>query len=215
MAFRAIDTVPASIDAIPVCCIDLGFSEAETSLGLHFREGLAIESAEVGFAEGILRINDWLKAVAAAKHRECALVIEAPLSMALTSIGNPCHRHIELQRSYEVRCAPRSPKGWYYQAGANLCLGSVIFLRELTVPADLAVLLVEGFFCSISPDEAHPSHLRVAQDLLAQLDELRGQRLVSPQAASEGGTVRVLPGLDTLVTQVPGVLLRRGLQLRF
>lgn len=214
MTFAAVQIVPPNISVTPACCIDLGFSELDASMGLYFREGFDVEPGEVIFAEGAKRTNIWLEKVAARNYGECVLVVEAPLSMALSQNGNPCHRHIELQRNYEKCGGPRSLKGWYYQAGANLSLGSVVLLRKLAIPSKLTVMLIEGFFCSIDPDEAHATHLRVAQDLLVRLDQMRGQQLVSPRPESQGGTLHILPGLEELVKEIPGILLRDGLQLK-
>ena len=194
-----------------VSSIDLGFSEEEPTVGVVFQPD-ADPPGET-FGDGICRVNSWLARMAAENENQCILVIEAPLSMALTSHGNPCHRQIELQRNYALGASPRGPKGWYYQAGANLSLGSTIFLSNLVVPDGLKILLVEGFYCRVSPDESPASHQQVAERLLQRLLHLK-EPLVTPLPDEPQGTVRVLPGMENLVEGIPGILLRDGLQLK-
>lgn len=210
MAIKSVaNALPHNIADLPACAIDLGFSESDTSVGIAFRPDFNGGGSELTFGDCINRVNDWLTH----QHNQCVIVVEAPLTMALTERGNPCHRHIELQRNYERGCAPRSPKGWYYQAGANLSLGSTILLRELRVPEGLIVLLVEGFYCSTTPDEVHASHQLVAESLLSRLHALAGQSLVTPRAEVCRGTVRLLPSLEDIVDGIPGILLREGLNM--
>lgn len=202
--------VPANIADIPVCAIDLGFSESDPSVGITCSPATDCEQDEFLFGDGVLLVNSWLENC----RRECVLIVEAPLSMAMTASGNPCHRQIELQRNYQPGRSPRSPKGWYYQAGANLSLGSSLFLQKLFVPDQLTVRLIEGFYCSVSPDEGHATHRDVAAHMVACLYASVGQSLVTPLAEVANGIVQLLPGLQGIVSGIPRVLLRDGLDIR-
>jgi hypothetical protein len=217
--------IPDDVSDLPACAIDLGFSELESSVGVAFYPNDGNSPTENQFGLGVVRVNNWLRDLAQktsperakaerANQTKCVLIVEAPLSMAMTQLGNPCHRQIELRRNYEKKASPRSPKGWYYQAGANLSVGSVVLLKALIVPECVDVQLIEGFYCSVSADESHSSHKDVAKDLLSRLITQNGEALVEPLAESDGGSVMLLPGLDGLVEGIPGVLLRDGLQLK-
>ena len=157
-------------------------------------------------------VNNWLARLEEKNMKEAVLIVEAPLSIALTEAYNPCHRNIELQRNYEG-AAPRTPKGWFYQAGAILCLGSSVFLSKLQVPKSLMPInIVEGFYCSILRGEVHAGDKAVAEHLLeCFLNPVT--ILHEPQAESEDGSVFLLPGLDPLIDGIPSVLLRHELKL--
>jgi hypothetical protein len=202
--------VSTEIAKTPIFAVDLGFSESDPSVGFAYGQGTEIIAGEKIFGDCIAEINSWLQK----QKNKCVLIVESPLTMALTAHGNPCHRQIELQRNYQRGRAPRSPKGWYYQAGANLSLGSSVFLQRLIVPQNLTVELIEGFYCSISPDERHADHREVAQHLMQRLYSLAGSELVVPQAETEGGAVYLLPGLEGSIGGIPPVLLRDGLEFR-
>ena len=146
------------------------------------------------------------------QRNKCLLLIEAPLSVALTPLGAPCHRQIELRSAYEKTGAPQSPKGWFYQAGANLSLGSIFFIRGLKVPEDLDVFLIEGFYCSIQRGTEHDSDAYVAEHLRDSLLAHSGKLLIKPEAVD--GKICPLPGLESLVNGIPAVLLRDGLTLK-
>jgi hypothetical protein len=203
-------TNPVSTDVprTPIFAIDLGFSESDPSVGFAYSDGTEIVNGELLFGDCISEINAWLRK----QTNTCILIVEAPLTMALTVNGNPCHRQIELQRNYQRGRAPRSPKGWYYQAGANLSLGSSVFLQKLLVPDNLILELIEGFYCSVSPDERHADHQEVARHLIRRLHSLVGSELVLPQAETEGGAVYLLPGLEGTINGIPPVLLRDGIE---
>ena len=212
MPFNPITNIPEDVGSLPICVLDLGFAEDRTSVGLAWN--IPEETSEINqFGAAISSVNSWLNARSAETQRRVVLLLEAPLSMAFTDNGNPCHRNLELQRNYAPGRAPRSPKGWWYQAGANLSLASIVFLRALEVPETVSVLLAEGFFCSISPDEQHPKDDEVARVLLTAIQEQAGLPLVVPKSEVNDGMVRVLPGLEGLITTVPGVLLRPELEL--
>ena len=208
--FKALQSIPENAMCIPICVIDLGFSERKPTLGIVFSH----EETECSytFGEGLIMVNNWLARLEEKNMTEAVLIVEAPLSMALTKAYNPCHRKIELQRNYEG-AAPRTPKGWFYQAGANLCLGSSVFLSKLSIPKfPKSVHIVEGFYCSISPGEVHAEDMAVAKHLL-KCFRTPGTKLHEPKAQSEDGSVFLLPGLDPLIEGIPSVLLRHELTL--
>jgi hypothetical protein len=211
MLFNTIDHVPENVGSLPICCVDLGFSQHNPTTGLAFSSEYGHSSCCV-FDEAITRANAWLTACHDRQQTTCLLLIEAPLSVALTSSGAPCHRHIELCGAYEKSAAPQSPKGWFYQAGANLTLGSVFFIRGLKVPEGLSVYLIEGFYCSIEQGKKHDEDDFVAEHLRDLLLKRGGQPLVKPQGVE--GAIFLAPGLESLVNGIPAILLREGLALK-
>ena len=213
MKYHSCQAIPPNGANIPVCAVDLGFAKEKLSLGIAFSDRNEPVPGK-SFGAGIEEVSTWLASVKNIGNTEAVLIIEAPLSMALTKANNPCHRQIELQRFYEENAAPVSPKGWFYQAGANLCLGSTIFLRNLTLPEGLKVWLIEGFYCSISLDEAHTDDPDVAALLVELFRDPANCGLVEPKAESGSEAVTLLPGLEEIVEGVPRILLRRELRLR-
>jgi hypothetical protein len=151
MPIIALQQITVDVSSLPSCAIDLGFSERGASIGISFYP-INI-STDLRFGVGVSRVNKWINDLVSANQFRCVLILEAPLSMSMTKQGNPCHRDIELQRNYAAGHGPLSPKGWYYQAGANLSLGSTMFLRGLVVPRGLEIFLAEGFYCRINRNE--------------------------------------------------------------
>lgn len=214
MPLIAIQEIPGDVSELSVCSIDLGFAKNQPSTGIAFGANDNMESAEMFFGEGVQLVNRWLEELVPKRRSHAVLILEAPLSMAMTADNNPCHRQIELPINYVPGHAPLSPKGWFYQAGANLSLGSTILLRQLHVPKKLKVLLVEGFYCRMGAGEPATPHVVVAQALITKLLENAGAALVTPSPETQGGTTRLLPGVEGIVDGIPGILLREGMRLR-
>jgi hypothetical protein len=213
MPIIPIQQVPKDVKKWPVLVIDMGFSETNRSAGMASANSGTAPPEDHRFSEIIGEVNTHLENLAADGKNSAILILEAPLSAAFTHEGNPCHRQIELQRNYLPGQRPRSPKGWYYQAGANLSLGSIQFLRSLDIPKAFELHLAEAFYCSVQANENHPDHHAVATELLEAFRGMPGKPLVKPSPETAGGKVVSLPGLEELVPGIPGVLLRPGLEL--
>ncbi len=197
---------------LPVCAVDLGFSKTKVSTGVSvILDGKNIVPPKpMQFATAIQAMNNLLEC----DHQGLVLILEAPLSFAFTGDGNPCHRHIELRRSYKARSGPISPKGWFYQAGATLSLASLVFLKRLQIPENVVVHLIEGFYCNITKNECHPADPAVAEALAKQFCKRDRPPLIAPRSESCGGRIESLPGVPGLSDRVPPVLLRPELLLR-
>ena len=205
--------IPENIAELSLIVLDLGFSEKKPSVGIASANvpGLVVQEP-LSFGEAIICINEAFSMLAGSSVASCVLAIEAPLSIALTEAGAPCHRNFELQRHFTV--GPRSPKGWFYQAGANLTLGSTVLLRALKVPQNLRVFLCEAFYCSHEPGEVHAADEKVAAELLEHLRSSPGVSLKEPKPDTKGGRIEVLPGLENLIQDPPFVLMRKELELK-
>jgi hypothetical protein len=197
----------------PTCAVDLGFATAQNaSNGITFSDGInqVIPPTALCFSAAVALLNQTLLQF---QGRDATLILESPLSMAFDHAGNPCHRNVELGRNYRRGARPTTPKGWFYQAGANLTLGSVRFLRSLAIPDNVNVYLIEGFYCSIRPGEEHPPDQVVASILVEHFRSQDRAPLVQPLSETVGGPLQILHGLEDLVPFVPPVLLRPGLVL--
>lgn len=209
MPILPINQIPLNVAEMDCYVFDLGFAREAQSVGVATTLAPP-PTGPMTFSAALDFLNARLENAAA----EVLLIMEAPLSMGRTQQGNPCHRNVELKRYYQRGASPRSPKGWYYQAGANLSLGSILFLQAIQIPDHVNVLLAEGFYCSILPDEGHADDQQVASQLLHHALDQPGADLVVPLPERQGGSVVPLPGLAELFGHgVPGVLLRPGLQL--
>lgn len=212
MPIISISSVPSDIVDRSVIVLDLGFSEKKPSVGIASAGIPSLKEPEpLSFGDAIVRLNEALSDLARTGMTSCVLAIEAPLSIALTTAGAPCHRNFELQKHFKV--GPASPKGWFYQAGANLTLGSTVLLRALNVPPGFTVHLCEAFYCAHEPGEVHPADEKVAAQLLAHLLASPGLALKEPKPDAPGGRIEVLPGLEGLIQDPPFVLLRKELEL--
>lgn len=212
MPMLSLSSIPEDIVDRSVIVLDLGFSEKKPSVGMASAGVPGLKDREpLSFGDAIVRLNGALFDLAGTGVTSCVLAIEAPLSIALTTAGAPCHRNFELKKHFKI--GPTSPKGWFYQAGANLTLGSTVLLRALAVPQNFTVLVCEAFYCAHEPGEVHPADEKVAAELLAHLRASPGLSLKEPKPDAEGGRIEVLPGLEGLIQDPPFVLLRKELEL--
>lgn len=197
---------------LPVCAVDLGFSKKKFTTGVNFIHGSEqiIPPRTFVFSKAIAALNEQF----ANTQHDIVLIVEAPLSIAFSADANPCHRQIELRRNYCARKSPISPKGWFYQAGANLSLASMFFIRGLDVPKDVTVHLIEGFYCNIVKNDTHPADAHVAETLVTHFQDEKRPDLVAPRPENSDGIMQALPGIPALDGKFPPVLLRPELKLK-
>lgn len=144
---------------------DIGFSKNATS-------GLIIgdeEPIETSYADATNRIIQ----LAARGHRKTNLVIEAPLSIAFDSYGNPAGRACELHNG--------RARYWYVGAGAVVTLAAMYLLDKLNIAfQEEELILYEGF---VSFKDRKSTHIGDAQ-LLKETVDNRHQfesRIIPPE----------------------------------
>jgi len=110
--------------------IDLGFAEKSKSCGALLNDGAP---QLMQFAA----LQTWLQEVVRTAPGPLNLVIEAPLSVAFNSSGNPKGRAIERRGSVT--------RYWYVGLGTTVLVAATYLLRSLlVVEADTNVRLIEG-----------------------------------------------------------------------
>ena len=146
-------------------------------------------------------------------------MLEAPLSRAFSADGCPCHRDLELHRNYLASGKLKSPKGWFYGAGACMSLAAVAVLEFLRSPefpdSEKAPLyLVEGFFSKHAqePTNIKHGHKCVAAHLLREALKSPAPALHFPLSEC-GGALRPLSKV-LMGDLIPSILLRRELHLK-
>jgi hypothetical protein len=124
---------------------DVGFSRAARSCGLLVGQG---DACEVTFAELVGRIGD----VASQQGPPMHLLIEAPLSVAFTALGNPTGRTVE-RRGTKTRY-------WYVGLGCGVLMSAMYLLHGVAAKQlGREVRLFEGF-ASFKTKETRSSHAR-------------------------------------------------------
>jgi hypothetical protein len=143
----------ADLRNLPVVAIDLGFSGSMASCGLAFRKsrGTEIELKNYQYNACIQKTAELI-----ASNVNSVLILEAPLSAAFNSKGNP-------QSRGDFEGKPK-PRWWSLGAGAVMSLAALYFLKELCqlVDKDTCCNLIEGFVTG----EDSVDHAEVAKSLL-------------------------------------------------
>ncbi|MEX0827483.1 MAG: hypothetical protein WD005_00865, partial [Haliea sp.] len=130
----AVSITSAEMDDFNRTCdwafIDLGFAEKSKSCGTLLNDG----------APQVMQFSamqTWLQGVVKTMAGPLNLVIEAPLSVAFNSNGNPTGRAIERRGSLT--------RYWYVGLGTTVLVAATYLLRSLQeVDADANIHLIEG-----------------------------------------------------------------------
>ena len=110
---------------------DIGFSSSKPTCGFL---AAGEEACAVHFSELVARMTK----LARKSGPTLNLLIEAPLSVAFTSAGNPTHRSIE-KRAGESRC-------WYFGLGCGVMVASLYLIKSIADHCPLReIRLFEGF----------------------------------------------------------------------
>lgn len=129
-----VSITPAKMDDFERPCdwvfVDLGFAEKSKSCGVLLNDGPA---QLMQFAA----LQKWLQGVVRMTPGPLNLVIEAPLSVAFNSSGNPTGRAIERRGSVT--------RYWYVGLGTTVLVAATYLLRSLqAVEATTNIRLIEG-----------------------------------------------------------------------
>jgi hypothetical protein len=125
--------------------VDIGFSRDAASCGLLLGEG---KPTEISFGQLLARVAE----AAVRQGPALNLLIEAPLSVAFTSDGNPTGRSVE-RRGAQTRY-------WYVGLGCGVLVPAMYLLRKLVAKGPRReIRLFEGF-ASFKPKEAASSHVQ-------------------------------------------------------
>lgn len=147
--------------------VDIGFSSKQRSCGLLIEGG---DPVELLFSELCERLKKLCK--------ECTtpinLVIEAPLSVAFDSKGNPAGRSIER--------LGKQTRYWYVGLGCSVLVAATYLLRELVaVQTSTQIYLIEGMvsFKDKSVKSSHSSDVLALQSVVRDRKNGRGY-IVTP-----------------------------------
>ena len=114
---RAGRTNEATPDSGEWVFVDVGFSKESSSCGVLSGEG---DPEQLTFSE----TKNHLVERATASTEPLNLVLEAPLSVAFDSKGNPTHRSIELRDGKQ--------RYWYVSAGASVLVAATYLIRAIS-----------------------------------------------------------------------------------
>jgi len=160
----------ANLRDLPVLAIDLGFSGSKASCGLAFRESQGADVVPQNY-----RFDACVKKAAElfASHKDSVLILEAPLSAAFNSKGNP-------QSRGDFEGMPK-PRWWSLRAGAAMALAAQYFLKDLSqrIPKDVRCNLIEGFITG----ENSGNDADVAASLLSSLSSVKETNWHQPQGS--------------------------------
>lgn len=169
---------------LPVVAVDLGFSGRSRTTGVAWCLASESDQKKHRFGEAVTIVAEQLRSFS-----EVALVLEAPLSAAFDSYGNPRPRG-----SFERE--PQS-RWWSVGPGAATALAALFFLRQLHCElktANVTIHLVEGF---VSGDDSG-DHGKVAAALR---DGFQGKSRCEWHSVTEEGSV--ISALDWLECESP------------
>lgn len=147
--------------------IDLGFASKAKTCGLLINEG---EACALSFSE----LQSRIASICSTSLAPLNLLLEAPLSVAFSSSGNPTGRSVE-SRDGQTRY-------WYLGLGCSVLVAATYFLRSIhELSPKREIRLFEGLV-SFKPKGARSSHTQdvIALRALVWGDALRGQ-IVPPE----------------------------------
>lgn len=159
-----------SLGGLPLAAVDMGFSGKTASTGFAFlAQGDKLTSESRTFAGCVESVAEHSR-----RHQELALVIEAPLSAAFNTNGNP-----QARGNFESRPKPR---WWSLGAGACMSLAALFFLKRLAeaLPRGTTIYLIEGFVVG----ENSGSDTEVAEALIQSAIGQRPCEWAAPQGAN-------------------------------
>ena len=111
--------------------VDIGFSSTEESCGVAIGKD---DPEEVTFANLVKKLAAQVAEVEK-PHKPLNLLLEAPLSIAFTTDGNPTARVFESKKESTppklAELMDDTHRGWYYNAGANTMAGATRLIWEL------------------------------------------------------------------------------------
>lgn len=176
----------------PIVAVDLGFSGRSRTTGVAWALPSGPGAEKHQFGEAVTTVARKCGPVG-----EVALILEAPLSAAFNSHGNPRPRG-----SFERE--PQS-RWWSVGPGAATALSALFFLRQLESQlktARVTIHLVEGFVSG----EASGAHDQVAVSLR---DGFRGKLKCQWHSVSdEGNVVSALDWLECNSPKHPPIILQ-------
>ena len=139
------------LGSMPILAVDMGFSGKSASCGYAFRAvgDQHSTSKNMMFAQCSNAVVEQIK-----KLGNLLLIIEAPLSAAFDSKGNPQSRG-----SFE---STPKPRWWSLGPGASMSLAAMYFLKRLAahIPTSHQCHLVEGYV--VGADSGNDADVAVA-----------------------------------------------------
>lgn len=154
--------------------VDLGFAKAAKSCGLLVGDGMP---KDVSFSQ----LKAELGSLIAAGGEPLNLLIEAPLSVAFNTTGNPTGRSVE-RRQDQTRY-------WYVGPGCSVLVAATYLLRSIhDARPDRDIRLFEGLV-SFKPKGAQSSHR----------DDVLNLRKIIWEGATQSG--RIVPPEDLVASR--------------
>ena len=147
--------------------IDIGFANKAKSCGVLFDDG---SPEELTFSQAVKKICKFVKA----NDTPVNLVIEAPLSVAFDSNGNPKGRRIEKQN--------KKTRYWYVSLGTTVMVGAMYLIKAIIDFEPTAeIRLFEGFV-SFKDSNTRTNHSRdvlMLRDIVIKEDR---EAIISPES---------------------------------
>jgi len=176
--------------------LDIGFANQAKSCGLLFGEGTP---EEVTYSDAVKRICNHIKS----SSNPVNLVIEAPLSVAFDSAGNPKGRRIENQNG-ETRY-------WYVPPGITVMVASLYLVKAIMDSCPTAgVRLFEGFVSF--KDSKKTNHIRDVRLLRDIVYSNNSQSIIKPESLKMHPSDKIqsaflVAGVDL---GIPPILMQNG-----
>jgi hypothetical protein len=223
--FKTMTAIPEDVADYTICSIDMGFAKTQATVGLAFHlprseawNKFDSTPPESSFGDALKLLKDWLLNPNQTSLKGRILILEAPLSRAFSDQECPCHRDVELRRNYFKDGKLKSPKGWFYGAGACMSLAAFTmleFLQSLSFldSGEMHLHLIEGFYSKHSAEggDIKHTHTSVANHLLHETLKSPPPKLHFPRSEC-GRPLRSL-SQELMGDLIPSILLRRELQL--
>lgn len=179
--------------------LDIGFANKSASCGLLVNRESPIE---LQFNEAVQKICQFISN----STKPVNLVIEAPLSVAFDSKGNPKGRTVEKQGS--------KTRYWYVGLGCTVMVAALYLVKAIReIPSNVEVRLFEGFV-SFKESGVKSNHSRDVE-LLMEVIENPSQyqeAIIEPEALKMDGSdtlksAFLVTGIDA---GIPPLIMRSG-----
>ena len=147
--------------------IDIGFANKAKSCGVLFDDG---SPEELTFSHAVEKICKFVKT----NDTPINLVIEAPLSVAFDSNGNPKGRRIEKQN--------RKTRYWYVSLGTTVMVAAMYLIKAIIDSEPTAEVRLFEVFVSFKDSNTRTNHSRdvlMLRDIVIKEDP---EAIISPES---------------------------------
>lgn len=179
--------------------VDPGFAmDGRSSCGL-LEASAGREADAVSFGKLKKRLED----IAIDGDQPLNLVIEAPLSVAFSALGNPAGRHFELRNG--------KSRYWYVGLGCSVLTSATYLLRAITdAKPTREIRLFEGFVSFKAKEKSN--HRKDVLDLKQVVWDEKKEYIVAPKPLDRLNTIKSAFAVAGMDYQVPPVIIVQSSQ---